>query len=72
MGGALRCLEVHWAIGCTVYLEPASKNCAEGFALNKVLFITLAMWAVVGLGAVILQSHGECWCGLTVCHCYFS
>ena len=25
MGGALRCLEVHWAIiviGCTVYLEP--------------------------------------------------
>ena len=36
MGAALRCLEVHWAIiviGCTVYLEPASKNCAEGFAL---------------------------------------
>ena len=29
-GGALRCLEVHWAIimiRCTVYLEPASKNC---------------------------------------------
>ena len=20
-------------IGCTVYVEPASKNCAEGFAL---------------------------------------
>ena len=32
-GGAQRCLEVHWAIGCTVYPEPASKNCAEGFAL---------------------------------------
>ena len=24
---------VHWAIGCTVYPEPASKNYAEGFAL---------------------------------------
>ena len=31
MVGALRCLEVHWAIGCTVYLEPAS---AEGFAIH--------------------------------------
>ena len=35
MGGALRFLEVHWAIGCTVYLEPASKNCAEGFAIHN-------------------------------------
>ena len=30
---------MHWAIiviGCTVYLEPASKNCAEGLALSAI------------------------------------
>ena len=34
--GPLGSMEVHWAIlliQCTVYIEPASKNCAEGFAL---------------------------------------
>ena len=25
--------EVHWEIECTVYPEPVSKNCAEGFVL---------------------------------------
>ena len=49
MGGALRCLEVHWAIiviRCTVYLEPASEL-RRGIC-TLVLFITQMSTCVQG------------------------